>query len=348
VTFFDPVLETYARAGAGDSDRALADLLGGGTERAIRGIIAHTLGSLRGRLSLDAEDVHADVVLQLVARLHRFKSAPEQAPIEKFAAYVASTTYRTCYSCLRRLYPGRTRLKSRIRYALASDSRFTIRQDEAGVWRCGPAAQTVPAPDGDAHVRFERDPIGFARDAIGPMAGDRRRDAASLIEPVLLRVGQPVDLDRLVDAVAAIVGIDERPHTRESIDDPDQEIDVADGSVSIAQTLMDRQYLSHLWDEVRELPVRQRVAVLLNLRDEDGQSALPLLPVTGIATIREIAAALEMPAQELAQLWRDLPLDDERIGSRLSVTRQQVINLRKSARARLGRRMLRFGNKDRK
>jgi hypothetical protein len=38
-------------------------------------------------------------------------------------------------------------------------------------------------------------------------------------------------------------------------------------------------------------------------------------------------------------LWKELPLDDLTIAGRLGATRQQVINLRKSARARLVRRL---------
>jgi hypothetical protein len=45
-----------------------------------------------------------------------------------------------------------------------------------------------------------------------------------------------------------------------------------------------------------------------------------------------------MTADDLAGLWHELPLDDRRIAERLAVTRQQVINLRKAARARLARR----------
>jgi hypothetical protein len=46
-----------------------------------------------------------------------------------------------------------------------------------------------------------------------------------------------------------------------------------------------------------------------------------------------------MPAQEFAKLWNNLPLEDTTIAQNLGVTRQQVINLRKSARERLARRM---------
>jgi hypothetical protein len=42
---------------------------------------------------------------------------------------------------------------------------------------------------------------------------------------------------------------------------------------------------------------------------------------------------------KLAEIWNDLPLDDLRIASMLGVSRQQVINFRKSARVKLSRRM---------
>ncbi len=42
---------------------------------------------------------------------------------------------------------------------------------------------------------------------------------------------------------------------------------------------------------------------------------------------------------ELATLWQELPLEDARIAVILDVTRQQVINLRRTARERLQCRM---------
>ena len=49
--------------------------------------------------------------------------------------------------------------------------------------------------------------------------------------------------------------------------------------------------------------------------------------------------ALEIPAPEFEQLWSQLPLDDLRLAAYLGATRQQVINLRKTARGRLLKRM---------
>ena len=86
------------------------------------------------------------------------------------------------------------------------------------------------------------------------------------------------------------------------------------------------------------LPLRQRRALLLNLRDETGAGAIELFPMTGVASIRRIADALELDYTGFAELWPSLPLDDRDIAARLGLDRQQVINLRKSARARLARR----------
>ena len=82
---------------------------------------------------------------------------------------------------------------------------------------------------------------------------------------------------------------------------------------------------------------------LLNLRDSQQRDALMLLPLTGVAGLPEMSAVLELSLNELAVLWNRLPLDDLSIARLLGVSRQQVINLRKSARQRLIRRMARTG-----
>jgi hypothetical protein len=79
--------------------------------------------------------------------------------------------------------------------------------------------------------------------------------------------------------------------------------------------------------------------LLLNLRDSNEQCLVILLSDIRIATIRQIAAALDMPAEQFALIWKDLPMDDARIAEHLGVNRQQVSNFRLSARRRLCRRM---------
>jgi hypothetical protein len=93
---------------------------------------------------------------------------------------------------------------------------------------------------------------------------------------------------------------------------------------------------------MRLLPLNQRAALLLNLKDADGRGCIALFPATNVATLRELAEALEMKAERLAELWNELPLEDAKIAELLKLTRQQVINARKSARERLARRLRGF------
>ena len=100
--------------------------------------------------------------------------------------------------------------------------------------------------------------------------------------------------------------------------------------------------LQRLWTEICELPVRQRFALIMNLRDAQGGDLASLLPLTGVCSFREIAEALDLHPDRLAELFGELPLDDATIAGHLGITRQQVINLRKSARERLARKMRGF------
>ena len=93
---------------------------------------------------------------------------------------------------------------------------------------------------------------------------------------------------------------------------------------------------------MRQLPRQQRVALLLNLRDTEGRGCIALFPALGIATFRCLAEVIETNAEGLAEMWNETPLGDAKIAELLRLTRQQVINARRSARKRLARRLKGF------
>src|SRR5262249_10299037 len=113
---------------------------------------------------------------------------------------------------------------------------------------------------------------------------------------------------------------------------------IPDPRMDCASELILSNRLRALWDEIRRLPLRQRIALLFNLRDDKGRGAIGLFPLLNVASIQMIAETLEMPVEELARLWNRLTLEDALIAERLGATRQQVINLRKAARQRLAKR----------
>jgi hypothetical protein len=82
--------------------------------------------------------------------------------------------------------------------------------------------------------------------------------------------------------------------------------------------------------------------LLLNLKDPSGGGCITLFPATGTATLRQLAVVLEISPDSFAELWNELPLEDTKIAELLKLTRQQVINARKSGRERLARRLKGF------
>ena len=324
--FFDACTDASAAA-------ALETLLGGETEAVVGETVRRALGG-SGVGRAHAPDVAGDVRLRLVRKLWSLRRGVGE-PIENFLGYVVTTAEHGAYAFLRQQYPERTRFRNRVRYATAHHAGTMLSSDADGVWLCRTGRAVRPAPASGATRAFLDDPRSwFAARRI-----DMLQALPALLDELLVQLDEAIELDRLVDTLAGILGIvDARPvavreGTRGSLEQ------LADPAAAISEVLEQRQHLECVWREIESLPPRQRAALLLNLRDPQGGAVLQLLPSTGVASTMQIAAALEIGTTQLARIWDDLPLDDLSIADRLGVTRQQVINLRKSARARLARRV---------
>jgi len=272
----------------------------------------------------DAEDITGTIHLRLIAKLRALSSSADEA-VRDLERYVATVTTNVINDHLRKSFPQRARLKNRLRYTLTHDSRL-------GLWQTG---DTLACGLGTwrevADVAAEV-PLDPAR-ASGTML-DVAHPADALVD-VFERARRAVAFDGLVTFTATIWNVFDAP-ARET------ELRLAEAPQrATVDHLETREYLRALWTEVRELRPMQRKALLLNLRSSDAVDVTALLVLTGVASFDELAAVLEMMPEELAAVWNELPLDDLRIAAMLGVTRQQVINLRKSARERLTRRMAR-------
>lgn len=270
----------------------------------------------------DAEDIAATASLRLMRKLEAFETRQDDA-IRDFDGYVATLAYRTIYDVLRERHPERMRLKNQIRYLLGHDARFALWSTPAGT-ACGLRVWSGRT-DFAGSFTIER---GMATRAM--LDRDRPGDA---LAAVFQRAGRPLGLATLVRILVELWDVVEVRH------------DAADESLSThlpspASRYETREFLACLWNEIRLLPANQRAALLLNLRGPDGVNAVALIVFVGVARFDEIAEVLGLGEEELVAVWDDLPLDDLTIAARLGLTRQQVINLRRSARARLSRRTL--------
>jgi len=328
----DPVLLPYLRATDDESARrCLGELL----EREASPLAWDVIrGHLRGPAKDDLDDVHAGVLLRLAAHLRALRErGPSEEPIRAFASYVAVIAHNACHAFLRERSPQRARLRSRTRYVLTRDPRLAFWEGPSRLWLCASASRRGRAwePASSRH-------LAEASTRVAPTA------FPDLVHGLVAGLPGPARFDDLVDALAAILGIsDDPPSSREDDGDAPPAREVVDPAPSAEEALHQRAFLGRLWSEIRELPPRQRAALLLNLRDAEGRGMIGLFPITETATVAELAQALEMSESRLRELWDSLPRDDEWIAGTLGLTRRQVINLRKCARERLARRLQKEG-----
>ena len=358
ITSVNDILKHYAQAAnESQSEQLLARLLTEYAEPVITKIVRFkTRGTRQNSVdaaATEAEDVSSEVMLQLVQRLRRFRFDYAEKPIEDFNAYVAVTTYNAYDRYVSRKYPARRRLKNGLRYLLTHRADFALWQSADGVWRGGlerwRAANNNHRNDAATAGRLQ-----MLREDARVFAGENPASSKDWHAPekgfeflsaLFAWTNAPVEIDLLTGICAEWWNVtDETVEIDASFGETEQQretqaVQFADNRPDASIETERRDYLKRLWLEIVELPTRQRCAVLLNLRDEGGRGILDLWIIVGVVTAEQLAQALDLTVEEFAKLWNELPLEDNRIAEILGLTRQQVINLRKSARERLARRL---------
>ncbi len=284
------------------------------------------------------EEICNDIQVRLLKRLHALKEDPARNQILNLRGYVATVTRNTCDEYLRQRYPLRRSLKDKVRHHLLSHTEFALWEDTEDNWLAGLSGwqslgRAVSRPLCTSGELKDRLKMHWQTIDV------QRLQLHDLLITIFGIAHAPFDLGELTELVAGFWGIEDHPAEPLTANTCAPREEQLSADINPATIIERRESLQLLWREICQLPRRQRVALLLNLRDPQGINIITLLPATGIATFEQIAETLEIPAAEFEQLWADLPLDDLHIAAYLDATRQQVINLRKTARERLLKRM---------
>ena len=336
----DVLLEPLLNVTGDDqADDLLSQLITEHAEPVIKGVIRFKLrlNAWRETQRAEADDIQQEAVLQLVAQLQRFRKLPGGNPITDVRGMAAIIAHRTCARWMRRQFPERHALKNRLHYLLTRQRGFALWPVDGKQVAGFAAWQQERKPLQAKLSDFERLP-----NHIRALKMEKPRELADAIAAIFNYAGGPVEFDELVSTVAAIQGISDQPIESLADDEDAATFAPAAPEPDPAWRIEKRTFLQRLWEELLQLPVNQRAALLLNLKDPGGFGCITLFPAIGIATVRQIASALEISAESFAQLWNDLPLEDAKIAELLGLTRQQVINARKSGRERLARRLKGF------
>lgn len=280
----------------------------------------------------DALEVLSDVRIRLLNRFSSLEEVGEEEQVENLEAYARAAAGNAFRDYLRKKYPARLRLSNRIRYILNASDKFASWQSEDGDLLCGEIEWQEGRRPADSDL--PDDLVDALRESDGAKTGRSGGERVkSLISEFFALHSKPVTLPTLVSTLAEALMV-----TEPTLEVPEAGVsELKDRTRNVARRFEDRAALENLWGDILDLPLRHRTAVLLNLRTENGDNALQLFIALRVASVKDLAEALEILPEELAALWEDLPLDDNSIAERLGLTRQQVINLRSSARANLRR-----------
>lgn len=207
------------------------------------------------------------------------------------------TAYNACDRFLSRKYPNRRRLKNGLRYLLAHREGFAVWQNETGNyvggfrrWQFGEIEKS------NAKIESLRDDArAVLRDVKPEKSWSEQKNTYELLTAIFNWTNAPVEIDLLTSVCAVWWNITDETVAIDvtQIDDSGAEhvkIQIAESRPDVYTENEQRDYLSRLWNEILELPVRQRTAVLLNLKDENGRGVIDLWLVVGVFT--EILCAL--------------------------------------------------------
>jgi RNA polymerase sigma factor (sigma-70 family) len=319
------------------ADEILLQLITDHAEPVIKGVIRFKLrlSSYRATQRAEADDIYQEVVLQLLAQLQKFRKLPEGHPIADLRGIAAVIAHRTCARWLRRQFPERHALKNRLHYLVSRQRGFALWQNADGELVAGFAAwQSLPTQ--------RAADINISATQIAPPKTAKAQDLADTVAAIFNHARGPIGFDELVTVVASLTGVSDQPLESLAEDEDAVALVVDTAERDPAWRIEKRMFLQRLWEELQQLPRNQRAALLLNLKDASGFGSITLFPATGIATLRELANAVELSAEAFAELWNELPIEDAKIAELLGITRQQVINARKSGRERLTRRLKGF------
>lgn len=286
-------------------------------------------------LNQDALDIVSEVKVAMISILKRMKSSPDLTQIDSLEGYTVTVARNTYSEYLRKKCPNRFRLRNQIRYIIAKTDGLQMSSDNGAGAFCGMVddfgengqPELLPIPADRSTSDLQRVLLRLGKDP-------NRIGLGELVAFILREIGRPIAFDDFVNVIGELRGLKE-PAAVELTDDVRQNSNVTDPIGTIDR----KAFLRAVLDELADMPLRHRRALLLHFTDDHDDNLLMMFVFDGVASVRELAGLTELPADDFAAMWNRLPLADNEIAELMGLERQQVINLRQSARRSLRSRL---------
>lgn len=151
-----------------------------------------------------------------------------------------------------------------------------------------------------------------------------------MVEAIFHWVGGPIELDDLVK-VMAVLQCGVRQESLAEDDDLSSVENAPDQRPTPLDLLQSKSDTRMVWEDLGRLKLEQRRVLLLQAQHD----VIEILLRTGTASIREIAATLEMSVEEIEELRATGFFSDEQLGRRFNSLKATIIQQRHRARLRM-------------
>src|SRR5262249_28766659 len=251
----DPLLEPLLLPTRDEEiDQYLSQLIAIHAEPVIKGIVRHKLhlNSHHGIEQADADDIHQEVVVQLLTALRRLRQQPAAHPIGDLRGLTAVIAHRACAQWMRRRFPARHALKNRLSYLFTRHPGFAIWHGANGRLMAG-LARWQGRNDAPAEEQIERlsDDETLLATILALKTGKKAAWGRAMTA-IFNFLSAPTEVDRLVGALSGLLNVEDQPI--ESIDQIQAfaELQFSTGQPDVAQQTERRIFLQRLWEEVRQ------------------------------------------------------------------------------------------------
>lgn len=302
--------------------------------------IRKTLSSHLTLLFDERDEIKSDVQARVLIKLRKLRASlilgkPITNPINDFAAYVSTVTFNCRKDYLLRKQPEWRRIGNRLRRLRDERSEMQFYVDDDDIQLICLKSQAKKHSE-------------LKMNEIISIVCERYPNHLFLKTQVLV----PVILDTANGAltknelIKAILKITDSGNF--------QEIELSDEmtenlKINADEDLISKRqkvYLRRIWEEVKTFPTNQRKVLILSLKETGKVEVITLLLKKRIATIEEIADALELSLKEFSDVFFRLPMSSSEIADFLGIEggektskQQKVDNLRSIARNLLRKRL---------
>src|SRR5215510_9418107 len=195
------------------ADEILSQLITVHAEPVIKGVIRFKLrlNSFRETQREEADDIHQEVVLQLLTQLQRFRKLPDDHPITDLRGMAAVIAHRACSRWMRRQFPERHALKNRLHYLLTRQRGFALWQDEDKKLIAGFGAWQGQRKPENPRLLVELSDNERLIENVRLLESGKRQKSSNALAAIFDHLGGPIEFDELVSCVASLLQIRDQP-----------------------------------------------------------------------------------------------------------------------------------------